>query len=123
MKLHPTLADAITFEMDLARLPAYRANVHDFAARDLAAWGHREPIRVRGRTIRPGTIAIGSVEDWHRERYLDYRAETRARAARQLAALRSFGLSTQQFADGCRKAARTLARFAIVLDRAPSAPA
>jgi hypothetical protein len=120
MKLHATLADAIAFELDLARHPVYRANIDDFASRKLAAWGHREPIRVRGRLLRPGTVAIGSVEDWHRERYLDYRAGIRARAARQLAAMRPFALSMQQFADGCRRATRTLARFGMALGTPPA---
>lgn len=123
MKLHATLADTIAFEMDLARHPVYRANVQDFASRQLAAWGHREPIRFRGRLIRPGTIPIGSVEDWHRERYLDYRVEIRARARRTRAAIRPFGLSMQQFTDGCRRATRVLAQFGIAFDRRPGEPA
>lgn len=114
-------ADALALELDMRRHPVYRANLRSYAGHRLAAWGHRDELHIRGRRIRRGTIPIGSVEDWHRERYLNYGAEMRARAVRMAAALRTVGVGFRDFAETMRRTARALAGVSIALGR-PAAP-
>ena len=95
-------------EWELMMFPRYRRSCEALVARPLAIWGHRDELRVLGRTIRPATIIVGSSDDWHRERYLVYLVERRRRRRAALVAsmlrlntaARQSGVTMAQAAEG-----------------------
>lgn len=100
--------DARLTEWELMMFPRYRGACEALVARPLAVWGHRGELRVLGRTLRRATIVPGSMDDWHRARYLNYLTERRRRAASLAASMLRLNAAVKQFGVTVARAAEQL---------------